>query len=188
MTKQLHGRYGQILHAHFGQLGHALMHETDCQNGSSIRASDLTPCVVREDGPCPFCHYPPSANAKRPLLVAKDMLVYLEHVRDKKQEFIVCLSLDSKQQLIARRIVTMGLVNVSIIHPREVFAGPLSDRACSVVVAHNHPSGILTPSEDDIEITRQLIAAGEILGMPLHDHIILTKDDYYSFKANGLIV
>jgi DNA repair protein RadC len=82
----------------------------------------------------------------------------------------------------------MGLVNVSIIHPREVFAGPLSDRACSVVVAHNHPSGILTPSEDDIEITRQLIAAGEILGMPLHDHIILTKDDYYSFKANGLIV
>jgi len=70
--------------------------------------SDFIACVVREDGPCPFCQYPPQVNRKKPVLSAKDALVYLEHFRDKKQEFIVCLSLDIRQRLITRRIVFIG--------------------------------------------------------------------------------
>ncbi|HTE22113.1 MAG TPA: JAB domain-containing protein [Candidatus Limnocylindria bacterium] len=75
-----------------------------------------------------------------------------------------------------------------MVHPREVFADPLNDRACSVIIAHNHPSGETTPSEADIKVTQQLVAAGQILGIPLDDHIIVTKDDYFSFKANGLMI
>jgi DNA repair protein RadC len=115
------------------------------------------------------------------------MLSYLGFIRNKKQEYFVCLSLDSGSRLIARRIVTIGLLNFSLAHPREVFAGPLKDRAASIVIAHNHPSGIAEPSKEDIATTQQLMAASQILGIPLCDHIIITAEGYCSLRKLGMI-
>ena len=117
-------------------------------------------------------------------LVNRDILARLNFIRTKKQEYFLCLSLDSNYGIITRRVVTIGLLDVSLVHPRELFAGPLKDRAAFVIVAHNHPSGDVSPSREDITTTRQLVAAGQLLGIPLRDHIIVTKKEYYSFRDN----
>lgn len=117
----------------------------------------------------------------------KDVLHRLNFIRNKRQEYFICLSLDCGGKIISRRIVTIGLLNASIVHPREVFAGPLKDRAAAIIVAHNHPSGSIEPSQEDIKSTQQLIAAGQILGIPVRDHIIVARDEIYSFKSHGLI-
>ena len=138
-------------------------------------------------GVCPICQADTMQDNARPLKTADDILVYLDHFRDKRQEYFISLSLDDAQRIIARRIVTIGLLNAALVHPREVFAGPLIDRAASVIVAHNHPSGEETPSKEDIKTTKQLVAAGLLLGVPLLDHFIVTDKGYYSFKQNCLI-
>lgn len=126
-------------------------------------------------------------SRNEPLLTAEDVLAQLKYIRTKKQEYILCLSLDSGNRLIARRVVSIGTLTASLIHPREVFAGPLKDRAASVIVAHNHPSGDVEPSRADITATQQLVASGILLGIPLRDHIIVSVQSHYSFKRNHLI-
>jgi DNA repair protein RadC len=121
------------------------------------------------------------------LAIDEDVIARLNFIRNKKQEYFVCFSLDSRGRVITRRVVTIGLLDMALAHPREVFAGPLKDRAASVIVAHNHPSGDPTPSKEDIKTTQQLIAAGQLIGVPLHDHIILTSRNQYSFRQNHLI-
>jgi DNA repair protein RadC len=88
---------------------------------------------------------------------------------------------------VARRVVTIGTLTQSLIHPREVFAGPLKDRAASVIIAHNHPSGDPEPSKADISSTQQLVAAGILLDIPLKDHFIVTKSSHFSFREHGLL-
>src|SRR6266568_1119739 len=95
---------------------------------------------------CPDCKSLMEASSVKPLRSNKEILMYLDHFRDKRQEYFVCLSLDSGQRLLARRIVTIGLLDTTLAHPREVFAGPLVDRAASIIIAHNHPSGEAAPS------------------------------------------
>lgn len=126
-------------------------------------------------------------NKTERLTTTENALSYLGFIRNKKQEYVVCLSLDSGNCLIARRIITIGLLDVSLAHPREVFTGPLKDRAASVIIAHNHPSGITKPSKQDLILTQQLAAAGQLLGVPLQDHIIVSKSEYYSFRKAGLL-
>lgn len=116
-----------------------------------------------------------------PIRTVTDMLVHFAFIRKKKQEHFVCLSLDSGMRVIKRRVVTIGLLDKVLAHPREVFAGPLQDRAACIIVAHNHPSGEALPSDHDIAMTQQLVAAGQILGVTLRDHIIVTKDGHYNF-------
>jgi DNA repair protein RadC len=124
----------------------------------------------------------------KPLLTTTDaILAQLNFIRAKKQEYFVCLSLDSAQRLIARRVITIGLLDVSLAHPREVFAGPLKDRAASIIVAHNHPSGVAVPSNEDLKTTQQLVAAGQLLGIKLRNHIIVTKQSYYCFRHGGML-
>lgn len=124
----------------------------------------------------------------RPLLTSTDVIMaQLNFIRSKKQEYFICLSLDSGQRLISRRVVTIGLLDVSLVHPREMFAGPLKDRAAAVIIAHNHPSGMASPSKQDIKTTQQIVAAGQILGIRLQDHIIVTSDSHYSFSKNSLL-
>src|SRR4051812_37940221 len=119
----------------------------------------------------------------KPLLTTTDaILTQLNFIRAKKQEYFVCLSLDSAQRLIARRVVTIGLLDVSLAHPREVFAWPLKDRAASIIIAHNHPSGIAVPSNEDIKTTQQLVAASILLGIPIKDHIIVTPSSHFCFR------
>lgn len=136
---------------------------------------------------CPLCESTPMSVNQPSLKSVKSTLLHLEHIRYKKQEYFVCLSLDSRQHLIAHRIVTIGLIDVVLAHPREIFADPLADRASSIVIAHNHPSGNAQPSEQDIQVTKQLVAAGEILGIPLRDHLIVTTDGHFSFQQNHLL-
>lgn len=123
-----------------------------------------------------------------PLITTEDILPHLKFIRTKKQEYVLCLSLDSGHRLIARRVVTIGTLTSSLIHPREIFAAPLKDRAASVVIAHNHPSGDANPSKADVAVTQQLVAAGQILGIVMRDHLIVTKEDSYSFRENGLLL
>ncbi|HET6746605.1 MAG TPA: JAB domain-containing protein [Candidatus Saccharimonadales bacterium] len=123
----------------------------------------------------------------KPFTTVEDILLHLKFIRTKKQEYILCLSLDSGNRLITRRVVTIGTLTSSLVHPREVFAGPLKDRAASVIVAHNHPSGDPHPSRKDIEATQQLVAGGILLGIPLHDHIIVSKEGHYSFRSSHML-
>lgn len=122
-----------------------------------------------------------------PLLTQQDILARLSDIRTKQQEYFICLSLDGGQRLIAQRAITIGTLDTVIAHPREVFSDPIADRAASILVAHNHPSGDSHPSGRDMEFTQQLIAAGQLLGIPLRDHIIVSKHDHYSFKQHHLL-
>jgi DNA repair protein RadC len=126
-------------------------------------------------------------NKIEALVTSEDVIPYLSFIRHKRQEYFLCLSLDSSYRLITRRTVTIGLLDASLAHPREVFAGPLKDRAATVIIAHNHPSGEAEPSKEDIATTRQLMAAGQILGVPVYDHIIISAKGHYSFRHNNLI-
>ena len=121
------------------------------------------------------------------LFIGDEILTRLSFIRNKRQEYFLCFSLDSGGRVITRRVVTIGLLDMALAHPREVFSGPLKDRAASVIVAHNHPSGDSAPSKEDIKTTQQLIAAGQLLGVPLHDHIIVVREGYYSFRQNQMI-
>jgi DNA repair protein RadC len=118
---------------------------------------------------------------------AKDILPLVADIADKKQEYFVCISLNGANEVIEKRIVTIGLVNSSQIHPREVFADVIADRAAAVIFSHNHPSGDPKPSETDAKTHRQLTEAGTILGLKILDHIIVTKKGYFSFQEAGLI-
>jgi len=116
-----------------------------------------------------------------------DIWPIVSHWADRKQERFICCSLNGAHELIAARVVSVGLVNRTVVHPREVFADPITDRACAVVVAHNHPSGRLDPSAEDREITGRLKDAADTLGIALLDHIVFSKEGYYSFVEHGLL-
>lgn len=104
----------------------------------------------------------------------------LGDIRNKKQEYFVCLTLDGANRLIAKRIITIGTLTASLVHPREVFAEAITDRAASIIVAHNHPSGNLQPSQADRDVTERLQNAGELLGIKLVDHLIITSTSHTS--------
>ena len=116
---------------------------------------------------------------------AADALPYFEAIRSQKQEHFVCLSLNGANEVLACRTVTVGLLDQNQVHPREVFADPLTDRAAAVLVAHNHPSGTLAASPEDIALTSRLVRAGELLGIRVLDHLIVTRDGYLSLKSAG---
>ena len=118
-------------------------------------------------------------EADRPIIDSPEKAVeQLADIRDKKQEYFVCLTLDGANRLIAKRIITIGTLTSSLVHPREVFADAITDRAASVIVAHNHPSGSLNPSTADLEVTERLKDAGKLLGVNLLDHIIVTSTSH----------
>ena len=118
---------------------------------------------------------------------AKDVLAHVGDIVGKQQEHFVCISLNGANEVIEKRIVTIGLLDKSPVHPREVFADVIADRAAAVIFVHNHPSGELQPSESDLNIHRQLTEAGKILGIQVLDHVIVTRKGYYSLKEAGLL-
>lgn len=124
---------------------------------------------------------------ERRIAAPADVWPLVAHWADRKQERFIALSLNGAHEVIAARVVSVGLVNRTVVHPREVFADPITDRATAVVVAHNHPSGRLDPSPEDLEITRRLRAAGETLGIALLDHIVFSREGWLSFVERGLL-
>lgn len=117
--------------------------------------------------------------SERPIIDSPEAAVaQLADIRDKKQEYFVCLTLDGANRLIAKRVITIGTLTSSLVHPREVFADAITDRAASIIVAHNHPSGDLLASDADILITRRLQESGAVVGIIIKYHILLTKLTY----------
>lgn len=117
--------------------------------------------------------------SERPIIDSPEKAVQqLADISGKKQEYFVCLTLDGANRLIAKRIITIGTLTSSLVHPREVFADAITDRAASIIIAHNHPSGNLEASQADVEVTARLSSAGDLLGIKLIDHIIVSKDDF----------
>ncbi len=106
-----------------------------------------------------------------------DVAMILADIRNKKQEHFVLLTIDGSDRLIDRHIVSIGTVNASLIHPRDVFTLALADNAASIIVAHNHPGGSLSPSLADKEVTQRLKEAGELMGVRLQSHVIVTRSE-----------
>jgi DNA repair protein RadC len=116
-----------------------------------------------------------------------DILPHVSFLSGKKQEHFICITLNGANEVIHTRTITMGLLNHSLVHPREVFADAITDRAASIICVHNHPSGTLDPSSQDVAITRQLADAGTLVGIRLLDHVIITDSGWLSMKEQGLI-
>jgi len=116
-----------------------------------------------------------------PLIDSSDSAAeQLNFIRDKRQEYFVMLTLDGARRLINCRTITIGTLMSSLVHPREVFAPAIEDRAASIIIGHNHPSGMLDISEQDKDVTRRIKLAGDLLGIALDDHIIVAGDRYVS--------
>ena len=108
-------------------------------------------------------------------------------LRDRTQEVFMVLLLDSANNLLRDVTVTTGLLNSSLVHPREVFRPAILEPAASIILLHNHPSGNPEPSAEDVAVTRQLSEAGKLFGIPVHDHVIVTPGGYTSFAERGLL-
>ncbi|NCQ54565.1 DNA repair protein RadC, partial [Candidatus Saccharibacteria bacterium] len=118
-------------------------------------------------------------DSEQPIIDSPEKAVeQLADIRDKKQEHFVVMTLDGANRLIAKRIITIGTLTSSLVHPREVFADAITDRAASIIVAHNHPSGNPVASQDDINVSIRLQKVGEILGINMIDHLVVTKDGF----------
>lgn len=107
--------------------------------------------------------------------------------KNKKQEYFYCLYLNSKNELVERKLLFMGTVNKSVVHPREVFKYAYLSSASGIVCMHNHPSGDVSPSRDDIMFTKALVEVGRVQSIPILDHIVVGNEGYYSFSDHGLI-
>ena len=119
--------------------------------------------------------------SERPIIDSPEKAVeQLSDIRNKQQEYFVCLTLDGANRLIAKRIISIGTLTSSLVHPREVFAEAITDRAASIIIAHNHPSGNLEPSQADRGVTERLREVGELLGISLIDHVIITGESWRS--------
>jgi DNA repair protein RadC len=119
------------------------------------------------------------------IMVPEDAYHAVRHYADRRQERFLSISLNGAHEIIAVRVVTMGLVDKTIVHPREVFADAIADRASAVIVAHNHPSGQMMTSPEDDDITKRLKAAAKILGLNFLDHIIFSEDAFISYRKLG---
>lgn len=107
---------------------------------------------------------------------------------DKKQEYFYCLYVNQRKELIERKLLFMGTINRSVVHPREVFKNAYLCSAAGIICIHNHPSGDIRPSREDIRLTNALTELGNINGIPIIDHIIMCNDNYYSFYEDGKII
>jgi DNA repair protein RadC len=116
-----------------------------------------------------------------------DTIPYLSSIKDQKKEHFACLYLNARNQVIHQEIVSVGSLSASIVHPREVFLVAVQHSAAAVLLSHNHPSSDVSPSQDDIELTRRLMKAGEIMGIEILDHIIISSHDFLSLKERGLM-
>lgn len=118
---------------------------------------------------------------------AEHVLPLLADIVGKSQEHFVCITLNGANEVIQKRTVTIGLLDKTLVHPRDVFADVITDRAAAVILAHNHPSGDLQPSDEDLETQRRLVEAASILGIRVLDHLIVSCKGYFSFANTNLI-
>jgi DNA repair protein RadC len=118
---------------------------------------------------------------------AQDIYEELKEFYNKKQEYFIAFYLDGANRICEKKIITIGTLNQSLVHPREVFAPAIEKRCASIIVSHNHPSDNLTPSKEDIFITQRLKQSGKILGIEILDHIIFSKIGFISLQQEGIL-
>ncbi|MFD0674364.1 DNA repair protein RadC [Cohnella sp. GCM10027633] len=111
----------------------------------------------------------------------------MEEMRHLREEHFVCLFLNTKNQVIGRQTLSIGSLNASIVHPRELFRAAIRRSSASILCAHNHPSGDPTPSQEDIVLTKRLAEAGELIGIELLDHLVIGDNRYTSLKETGCL-
>ena len=128
-------------------------------------------------------------NLKRGRTVSSPEDVYREvrHYASTEQEYMVVVLLNGAHEVIKTFVATIGTLDRTVVHSREIYSEAIRMRAASVAIAHNHPSGTLMPSQDDKDVTARLVKAGQLLGIKLLDHLIFTDERYYSFLEHGLI-
>jgi DNA repair protein RadC len=147
------------------------------------KAAQLKACFElgrREDLEPEFKNY----DIKDPEAIVKAIRT---SIKDKAKEHFKLILLNPRNKIIGISTISIGTLNASLVHPREVFKDAIVHSAASVVLAHNHPSGDPEPSEDDLTITKRLIEVGKILGIGIMDHIIIAKNGFFSFKEKGLV-
>lgn len=166
-------------------LTHTSRHTSRRHRGGGIpRLAGLT--LVRESQPAAIA-YPAD---RRPMRSPRDVFAVMAPFGDQEEvEVFWTLCLDAQHRLLfdAPVVVTRGILNSSLVHPREVFRAAIVANAAAVILCHNHPSGDPTPSADDRLVTEQLAAAGRLLDIPVHDHVILGAGRYTSFAEAGLL-
>lgn len=145
------------------------------------KASQITACFELSR------RYFPTGSMDTHVTKPEDILPHVAYLKDKRQEHFVCITLNGAGEVLGNRTITLGLLNHSLVHPREVFADAITDRAASIICVHNHPSRSLEPSSQDIAITTQLRDAGSLLGIQLIDHIIVSKNGHLSLRERGLL-
>ena len=130
-----------------------------------------------------------SFRPEKPAFTSPDDVarLFMEDMRYLKKEYFKILLLNVKNQLISMEEISVGSLNASIVHPREIFILPVKKSAASIILVHNHPSGDPTPSREDLEITERLVKAGELLGIKVLDHVIIGEGKHLSLKEKGLI-
>ncbi len=119
---------------------------------------------------------------------SEDIYNYLKNeLADKKNEYFYAILLDTKNVIISKEVISIGILDASLVHPREAFKPAVKKSAKSIIFVHNHPSGDFSPSNDDFKTTQRLVEAGDILDIKVLDHIIIGKDGYYSFKKENFL-
>jgi DNA repair protein RadC len=121
------------------------------------------------------------AAVKKP----KDVIPFVQHYAMQPKEHFVLVTLNGAHEILQIRLITVGTATQTLIHPREIFAEAIKDRASAIIVCHNHPSGSCTPSPEDIETTARIYKASRVIGINILDHIIISRKSYYSFRENG---
>jgi DNA repair protein RadC len=145
--------------------------------GRLVAAFELGSRAAREERP-------PVQRIREP----EDVLrLFGSRLRDLQVEEFHLLALDSQSQVLREVLITRGLLNSSLVHPREVFRAAIAEAAAGIIVVHNHPSGDPTPSAEDRAATKQLVSAGRLLDVPLYDHVIIAGDRFVSFATAGLL-
>ena len=128
--------------------------------------------------------FAPASVTKISIRTAQDVLSQVRDIADKKQEYLVVLYLNARHELVSKEVVGMGSLNNLRITPKEIFTHALQTPCASIIVIHNHPSNDPSPSDDDIHFTRRIHEAGEVMGIPLIDHVIVSKTGFYSFRED----
>ncbi|GMO50529.1 MAG: DNA repair protein RadC [Treponemataceae bacterium] len=126
-----------------------------------------------------------NAYTLAPIKKPQDIVPFVQHYAMQPNEHFISVTLNGAHEILQIRAVTSGTVNKTLIHPREIFFDAVKERACAIIVCHNHPSGSCLPSEEDIETTRRIYQASKVLGIHILDHLIITRTGFYSFRAQS---
>lgn len=128
-----------------------------------------------------------SLHLKAPVKNPQDIVPFVRNYAINNREYFLSITLNGGHEIIQIHVVSIGTINRTIIHPREIFVEAIKENASAIIVCHNHPTGNCNPSSEDIETTKMLIEASNILGIPLLDHIIIGFDKYFSFMENKIL-